>query len=192
MRTLKSLIENNETVWFYCATPNLQEHFLKQAEDEGFRALNGQKPTELFNQYFYGINDDMTMGYLSNMIWCLTFRTGNDPHFRVDYEKYIAEEDDYICTRTYLKCVRYSEWNKISYTTLNSKEFEKLCETFIEGQSYEEYQAYIYRYLMESSWHYTPEQAVQRIQDESEYISKCYNEKVSVSDCAVEVGYSCG
>ena len=192
MHTLKSLIENNETVWFYCANEELQKQFLKQSEEEGFLALNGQKPTELFNQHFYGINDDMTMGYLSNMIWCLTFQTGKDSHLRIDYGKYIADEEDYICHETPLKRVRYTDWNKISYATLDSEEFEKLCESFIDDQSFEEYQAYVYRFLIESSWHYTPEQAVQRIKDEADYISQCYSDRISVSDCAVEVGYSCG
>ena len=192
MRTLKSLVKNASTVWFYCANEELQKQFLKQAETEGFLALNGQKPTELFCQHFYGINDDMTMGYLSNMIWCLTFRTGKDTHVRVDYEKYICGEEDFSCHKTKLKCVRYSEWNKIAYSTIDSNEFNNLCNTFIEGHSFEEYQAYIYRYLMESPWHYSPELAVQRIQEETEYITQCYNEKTSVSDCAIEVGFSCG
>jgi len=192
MRTLKSLIEHNETVWFYCATKNLQRGFLKQAEDEGFLALNGQKPTELFDQYLYGINDDMTMGYLSNMIWCLTFQTGKDTHVRVDYEKYISDEEDYICHETPLRRVRYTDWNKLSYRTLDSVEFEKQCDSFIAGQTFEEYQAYIYRFLMESSWHYAPEQAVERMKDEADWISQCYANKVPVSDCAIEVGYCCG
>ena len=192
MHTLKSLIENHETVWFYCATKNLQRGFLEQAENEGFVTLNGQKPTELFDQYFYGINDDMSMGYLSNMIWCLTFQTGGDTHVRVDYEKYITDEDDYICHESPLRRIRYTDWNKLAYRTLDSDEFEKQCENFIVGQTYEEYQAYVYRFLMESSWHYTPEQAVERMKDAAEWISQCYQDKVAVVHCAVEVGYSCG
>ena len=192
MRTLKSLINGNDTVWFYCATKNLQEQFLKQAEDEGFMTLNGQKPTELFNQYFYGIYSDMTMGYLANMIWCLTFRTGMDTHIRIDYEKYCSGEEDYICHKTILHSVRYSDWNKLSYRTLDSGEFRIQCDSFIAGQTFAEYQAYIYRFLMESSWHYTPERAVEKIKDEANWISQCYVDKVTVSDCAVEVGFGCG
>ncbi len=192
MHLLKNLIENNSTIWVYCESEDSQKEFLKQAEDEGFLALNGQKPTELYHQYLYGINDDMTMGYLSNMIWCLTFQAGNDKHVRIDYKKYISGREDYICHSTRLKRVSFSEWNKLSYITINSTEFDKQCCTFIEGQTFEEYQAYIYRFLMESSWHYKPEQAVERIEEESDYISKCYNEKVPVSECAVEVGFCCG
>ena len=192
MRLLKDLIKNNSTVWVYCESEDTQDQFLQQAESEGFLALNGQKPTELFHQHLYGINDDMTMGYLSNMIWCLTFQTGKDEHVRIDYEKYLADEEDYVCHDTKLKRVRFSDWNKLSYATLDSTEFDKQCNTFIEGQTLEEYQAYIYRFLMESSWHYTPEQAVKLMEEESDYISKCYSEKVPIVDCAVDVGYTCG
>ena len=97
MRLLKNLVEKNNQVWIYCENRDLQEKFLKQAEDEGFLALNGQKPTELFRHQLYGINDDLTMGYLSAMIWSLTFQKCPDHIARVDYGKYISDEDDYMC-----------------------------------------------------------------------------------------------
>ena len=193
MNLLKALIEDNDTIWFYCRNERLAKCFLEQCEKEGFIALNGQKPTKLFRQKFYGIFDDMTMGYLSNMIWCLTFQTGLDDHVRIDYEKYISDADDYICHETKYKNVDYSDWNRISYSNgLSASEFAALCDTFIEGQSFEEYNAYIYRYLMESEWHYTPEHAVERMMWEDYLISKCYSDKIPVVDCAVEVGFGCG
>ena len=112
MKTLKSLFGNNETVWIYCENSSCQEQFLKQAEDEGFLALNGQKPTELSRQMLYGINDDMTMGYLSVMIWTRTFRAGMDSHFRVDYRKFISGDEDFVCHSTHLKPVSFTDWNK--------------------------------------------------------------------------------
>ena len=193
MRLLKDLIEDNETVWFYCRNEKLAKTFLSQCEDEGFLAMNGQKPTELFRHKFYGINYDFTMGYLANMIWCLTFQTGLDDYVRVDYEKYISDTDDYICYKTRTKLVDYSDWNRMAYSNgLSVVEFAKVCESFIEGQSFELYNAYIYRYLMESAWHYTPEHAVERMIWEDYLISKCYSDKIPVVDCAVEVGFGCG
>lgn len=97
MRLLSILIKDNDCVWIYCRTEALAERFLKQCEDEGFRALNGQNPASLFSHNLYGINDDMTMGYLSGMIWSLTARNSDDKHVRVDYEKFISDEDDYTC-----------------------------------------------------------------------------------------------
>ena len=194
MRLLKDLIQNNPTVWFYCESEALQKHFLKQAEDEGFVALNGQKPTELFHHRLFGINDDMTVGYLSVMIWSLTFQTGNDSHLRVDYGKYISDDEDYICHSTKkLKRVDYSNWNMIAYGNgLNRHKFRNLCNSFIKGQSFEDYSAYIYRYLIESDWHYSPERAIDLMQSQDYYIVESYISKTPVAECAVEVGYCCG
>ena len=193
MRTLKDLIKNNNsTIWIYCENKVLQEKFLEHAGNEGFQAINRHKPKELLRNHLYVINDDMTIGYLAKMIWWLTFQTGKDTHIRIDYGKYISNKDEFICKDTCFKRVGFSDWNKISYVTINSKEFCIQCDTFINGQSFEEYQAYIYRYLIESSWNYTPERAVKRIEDETDYITKCYIEKIPVSECAIEVGFSCG
>ena len=193
MRLITDLIQNNTSVWFYCESEALQKHFLKQAEMEGFCAINGQKPTELFHHQLYGISDDMTVGYLSVMIWSLTFQCGNDEHVRINYEKYITGEEDYLCHSTRLKRVDYSDWNQIAYSNcLNSKDFSRLCDTFIEGQSFEEYNAFVYRFLLESSWHYKPEQAVEIMQNEDYYIVECYINNESVSNCAAEIGFACG
>ena len=192
MRLITDLIKDNEVVWFYCRNEYLAKRFLDQCEKEGFLSMNGQKPTMLFRHKFYGIFDDMTMGYLSNMLWSLTFKTGVDEHVRVDYEKYINEED-YICLKTNTKILDYADWNRIAYSNgLSKKDFAKLCDCYIDGQTFEEYNAYVYRYLMESDWHYTPEQAVQRMLWEDYLIMKCYIENIPVSDCAVEVGFGCG
>ena len=193
MRLLQDLIEDNETVWFYCRNEKLAKAFLSQCEEEGFLAMNGRKPSELFRHKFYGIFDDLTMGYLANMIWSLTFQTGLDDHVRVEYEKYISGAEDYICYKIRTKNVDYSDWNRMAYSNgLSATEFAMVCESFIEGQSFEEYNAYIYRFLMESSWHYTPEHAVERKMWEDNIILKCYFDKTPVADCAVEVGYGCG
>ena len=193
MRLLKELLKNNSTVWIYCESEALQKHFLKQAEAEGFLSINGQVPSQLFHHQLYGISDDMTVGYLAAMIWSLTFQTGKDDHVRVDYSKYISDDEDYYCHSTKLKRIDYSDWNQLAYSNgLNAKEFSEQCDTFIEGQSFEKFNAYIYRYLIESSWHYTPEQAVERMQLEDFYIVECFINKIPVSECAVEVGFSCG
>lgn len=193
MRSLKALTENNSVVWFFCRNECLAKRFLEQCETEGFLALNGQKPTELVHQKFYGIFDDMTMGYLSSMIWSLTFRANPDDRLRVDYEKYCSGKEDFICHRTRTKGSDYSHWNQIAYSNaLKPRVFAELCNRFIEGQSFEEYNAYVFRYLIESDWHYIPEQAVQRMMWEDYLITECYEEKTPVADCAVEVGYGCG
>jgi len=94
MRTLKELAIEYGNVWFYCRNEELQIRFLKQLEEEGFLALNGQKPTELFHHTLYGISDDLTMGYLSGMIWCLSAKNLEDKHIRIDYQKYLEDDED--------------------------------------------------------------------------------------------------
>ena len=96
MRTLKSLIEKNKKVWFYCGTEDLQKEFLEQSEKEGFVTMRGEKPSTLSLQRLYGINSEGTMGYISNFIWYLSFQTGNKDILRIDYDRYISGENDYI------------------------------------------------------------------------------------------------
>lgn len=99
MRLLKRLIEDNDNVWIYCKNEDLANKFLLQCDEEGFLALNGMKPTELFRHELYGISSDMTIGYLAGMIWSLTLQDDQDDHVRIDYEKYISNEEDYIWRR---------------------------------------------------------------------------------------------
>ncbi len=98
MNTLKALVEKNHVVWIYCRTKELSKQFLRQCEDEGFLALNGQKPTELGLNDLFGINHNMTMGYLMRMCCALgdsgaaiDVGTGENVSrpVRIDYEKYL-------------------------------------------------------------------------------------------------------
>ncbi len=90
MYFIKGLVEKYHDVWIRCDDIQLQKLFLLQAECEGFLTVNGQKPTELECHELYGISDDMTLGYLSSMIWGLTGKNSNDKHVRIDFGKYIA------------------------------------------------------------------------------------------------------
>ncbi|MCR5057373.1 MAG: hypothetical protein K6A81_01975 [Clostridiales bacterium] len=97
MRTLKSLIEKNKKVWFYCGTEDLQKRFLEQAEKEGFVTMRGDKPSTLSLQRLYGINSEGTMGYISNFIWYLSFQTGNKDILRIDYDSFLSGKENFIC-----------------------------------------------------------------------------------------------
>ena len=97
MRTLKSLIEKNKKVWFYCGTEDLQKKFLEQAEEEGYATMRGEKPSTLSLQRLYGINSEGTMGYISNCIWYLSFQTGSKDILRIDYDSFLSGKEDFIC-----------------------------------------------------------------------------------------------
>ena len=107
MRTLTSLLKEQEAVWIYCESEDLQKKFLQKAEEEGFLARNGSKPTELSLQKFYGINSGMTMGYISNLIWFMSSQCGDKSHPKIDYGKYLSGEEDYLCQRTHIKSVKF-------------------------------------------------------------------------------------
>ena len=107
MYLIKDLVEKYHDVWVRCDDKQLQKLFLLQAECEGFLTINGQKPSELNCQKLYGISDDMTMGYLSSMIWSLTQNNSNDQHIRIDFGKYIAGLDAVISG---YKC---QEWRQL-------------------------------------------------------------------------------
>lgn len=104
MRTLRSLTEQCDTVWFCCDTQELQKLFLRQCVDEGFLTMNGDKPTELNCNRLYGISNN-SVGYLMGMCWELGYRgaaidIGTDKRVknpvRVDYGKYMAGDEDYL------------------------------------------------------------------------------------------------
>ncbi len=96
MRLLKDLIDQYHDVWIRCEDEYLQKLFLLQAECEGFKTLNGQKPSELACQELYGISDDMTIGYLSHMVWSLTKDAATDVHVRIDFGKYVEGNEALI------------------------------------------------------------------------------------------------
>lgn len=78
---------------------------------------------------------------------------------------------------------------------MNNREYEFFtvtCENFIDGQSFEDYKAYIHKWLMLSDWHYTSEQAAELIEERIGFIEESYARKEPASDAAVDVGYCCG
>ena len=194
MRTLKSLIKNKPDVWIFCRNERLQRVFLLQAENEGFLTINGQNPNTLNHHQLYGITNKMKVGYLSAMIWVFTAKAGSKKNNteRIDYEKYLAGESDYLYNGRLDDIPDQNQWDKIAYEYRDMNEFQNLCNTFIEEQSYNDYKAYIYRWLIESTWHFSPEAAFARVLDNLDFIAISYAEKLSVSDCAVNVGYTCG
>ncbi len=116
MRTLRSLMEQCEVVWFCCDTKELQKQFLQQCEDEDFFTITGDKPTELGCNRLHGISNN-SVGYLMGMCWALGYRgaaidIGSGKHIkspvRIDYGKYVSGEDDYLCHYTGSKADRNS------------------------------------------------------------------------------------
>lgn len=98
MRTLRQLTENGEgCVYILCETDDENAKFKEQAEAEGFMGLDGHtRPTEFPNCKHYGLNDDMTMGYVFGMAWYHFRRLKERKRLMIDYGKYARGEEDYV------------------------------------------------------------------------------------------------
>ena len=70
--------------------------------------------------------------------------------------------------------------------------FFESCDTYNPDLSYEEYVVNIFRCLMLSSWHYSPEYAVKLIGENNDLILKAFMDKEPVNAIMVEIGFGCG
>ena len=95
MRTLKQLTENDAGfVYILCETDEDNERFQRQAEEEGFIGLDGHtRPTEFPFCKHYGLNGDMTMGYVFGMAWYYISRGKLRDRLVIDYGKYARGEE---------------------------------------------------------------------------------------------------
>ena len=66
------------------------------------------------------------------------------------------------------------------------------CDVYDPSMTYEEYVVHIFRCLMLSDWHYSAEAAMSLIRERAAFIREAFEEKQSVIDAMVEVGYCCG
>ena len=150
--TLRELAIKYGNLWIYCRDDSLQMRFLSMAEEEGFLALNGQKPTELFHHTLYGLSDDMTMGYLSGMVWCYSARNPQDPHIRIDFGKYLADEADIF----YHVTESDKEYDLVEIKDLDSEGISDYLLEKNETQGEEKIikAGSMVRYLAESNWAY--------------------------------------
>lgn len=76
--------------------------------------------------------------------------------------------------------------------TEKEREFYISCDSFKNYASIDEYKADMLAWLKLSSWHYSEKQAAELMEENKDYIEKAYNDRVPVSDAAVDVGYCCG
>lgn len=104
MRTLKQLAEREGRLWVYLDNEKVGKAFLRQAQEEGFRFCDGRPLHSISWQYVFGLHSDMTVWYVSLFNWTLSF-AGNvkGTPARVDYEKYMAGEEDYFCHTSHFR-----------------------------------------------------------------------------------------
>ena len=102
MRTLKQLAEKEGWVRVYLDNKKVGKAFLRQAQEEGFRFCDGRPLRSISWQYVFGLGSDMTVWFVSLFNWTLSYagEVRGTP-VRVDYEKYMAGEVDYMCRRAH-------------------------------------------------------------------------------------------
>lgn len=69
---------------------------------------------------------------------------------------------------------------------------KEVCQNFIEGSTFSEYEADIVRYLMLCSWEYSEESAIERVLWERARLRGEYLDKTPIEDVALDIGYCCG
>ncbi len=100
-RTIKNLAEQKGRVYVYLANEETEEKFTNQAAAEGFTFKDGKSPADSERGYetVMAVNHDRTLNYVGTngrIAFGGGFRKiGDEKLIRVDFEKYIAGDEDY-------------------------------------------------------------------------------------------------
>ena len=100
-RTIKNLAKQKGRVYVYLANKEIGDKFINQAEAEGFTFEDGVSPTNHERGYetIMAINHNGTLNYVGTS-GRIAFgggfkKIGEERLIRVDFEKYIAGDEDY-------------------------------------------------------------------------------------------------
>ena len=99
MRSVTELSKLNGKVYVYLRNEVIVRKFLKDAENEGFTFGDGVKPTARPGNNLYVVNRDWTIshvGWAGHMAFRSAKRVGEQELIRVDYEKYLLGEEEYL------------------------------------------------------------------------------------------------
>ena len=102
MRNITELSKLPGKVYVYLNDPATTEKFLQAAEAEDFIFGDGAKPTSHPGNDLYAVGLDHTIshcGFTGHMAFQSAKTVGGQKLIRVDYEKYLAEEEDYLFSR---------------------------------------------------------------------------------------------
>ena len=99
LRTIKNLAEKKGRVYVYLANKEIGEKFMSIAEKEGFTFGDGVPLSEKRYARVIAVNHNYTLNYI-NGIGLIAFgagakEIGDEELIRVDFEKYIAGDEDY-------------------------------------------------------------------------------------------------
>ena len=94
MRTVSSLLDSNDRVFVYLASPNLSKLFFRNVEAEGFTFPDGSMPTSGHYTDVIVVHSDWTIRYLTGWAGRMAYHNPGavigGPLLRVNYGKYVA------------------------------------------------------------------------------------------------------
>ena len=96
MREISDLLQTQDRVWFYI-TDESKDTFYSELCALGAHYHNGEAVIKDSIGNLMGVHADGHVGHLSYMIWYTTFSVADAP-MKVDYEKYHADQADYVIT----------------------------------------------------------------------------------------------
>ncbi|MDO4650804.1 MAG: hypothetical protein Q4B26_19380 [Eubacteriales bacterium] len=103
MRNVTELSKLNGKVYVYLKDEVIARRFLQDAENEGFTFGYGEKPTARPGNNLYTVNRDWTIshvGWAGHMAFQSAKYVGEQELIRVDYERYLLGEDDYMIKKS--------------------------------------------------------------------------------------------
>ena len=100
-RTITALASQKGRAYIYLANDEIGNWFMQQAETEGFTFGDGVKPTARGYAEIMAVNHNITINFVGAN-GRIAFgsgikKIGDENFIRVDFEKYIAGEEDYLC-----------------------------------------------------------------------------------------------
>ena len=102
MRNVTELSKLNGKVYVYLKDEMIARRFLQDAEKEGFTFGVGEKPTARPGNNLYVVNPDQTIshvGWAGHMAFQSAKYVGEQEMIRVDYEKYLIGEENYVINK---------------------------------------------------------------------------------------------
>ena len=95
MRTIKKLINTEKKVYIFLKNKAIQYRFMSDAEREGITFGDKVKPTERQVDGIMALRHDGTICFLG-FVGYMCYYHGGNAAIRIDYEKYIDGEKDYV------------------------------------------------------------------------------------------------
>ena len=95
MRTIKELLQYGKKVYLVLHTKAMQYRFMSDADREGITFSDGVRSTDRMAGDIMAL---LPSGHICFVGWVgrMCFKQGGNTVLRVDYEKYINAEDDYL------------------------------------------------------------------------------------------------